>query len=137
MIVLWAAAILHLAQPPEPEPASPTAREIYVACSLHVRGVALVHDRPDPDRTYWIDSAGCHATALRALTLHVGDRTTGAGSRRTPPFCPPEALNLSVHDTRPLAAAYLAWFEQHAPEVAERPAFPAFLRAMIEQWPCR
>ena len=137
MIGVWAVALLQMVQTQEPEPASPTAREIYVACSLYVRGVGLVHDRPDAERTYWIDSAGCYVTAVRALTLHTGNRTTGTGSRRTPPFCPPDDLNVSVHDVRPLAAAYLAYFERHAVEVAERPAFPVLLQAMIERWPCR
>jgi hypothetical protein len=124
-------------QTQEPEPASPSAREIYVACSLHIREVGLIHARPNPESTFWIDSAGCYWTAVRALSLHTGDRTTGAGSNRTPSFCPPESLNVSVHDVRPLAAEYLIYFERHAAEVAERPAFPVFLRAMIERWPCR
>jgi hypothetical protein len=137
---VWTLALLSFAQSPpvEAEPANPTARETYVGCSLLVRDVNLADTRPEGERGYsrWFDASGCFWVAVGALIEHTGDPASGAGSNRSPAFCPPESLNLSVHDVRPLAAAYLAYFERHAAEVADRPARPVFLEAMLEKWPC-
>lgn len=133
-------ALMLAAQSPlvEHEPANPTARETYVGCNLLVRNVYLADDRPQGERGYarGFDAVGCYSVAARALSEHTKDRVSG-GSNRTPAFCPPTSLNLSVHDVRPLASAYLPYFERHAAQVADSPAFPVFLRAMVEKWPCR
>ncbi len=133
---VWAMAVLSLAQTQHPEPASPTARETYVGCSLLVQGTGLAPTRSDAERTYWLDSSGCYLVAVRALSEHSRDPVSGASSGRMPQFCPPESLNVSVHDVRPLAAEYLHYFERRAAEVANHPALPVFLQAMIERWPC-
>lgn len=140
MIAVWALALLSAAQNPlvERAPASPVARETYVGCSLLVRGVYLADSHGEGERggARWFDATGCFWVAVRALTEHTGDPASGAGSHSTPAFCLPESLNVSVHDVRPLASAYLAYFERRAGEIADRPAFPVFLAAMLERWPC-
>jgi Rap1a immunity proteins len=119
--------------------AHPTARETYVGCSLYVRGVSLHDSQPEGERGYarWFDASGCYLVAARALSEHTIDRRETGNRTVSPRFCPPENLNLSVHDVRPLASAYLAYFEHNARKVADRPAFPVFLQAMTETWPCR
>ena len=123
-------ATILAGQAAAPEREHPTARETYVACNLFLRGVHLENNGSDRD---WLGTSGCYWVAIRALSEHSWSPDSTITVRR-PYFCPPDSF--TIHDVRPLASAWLPWFERHARRIAGRPAFPEFLQAMIARWPC-
>ena len=120
------------------EPVRPTARDIYVGCSLLLVNVALDDRRPVGERGYarWFDASTCYLIAARALSEQSGNSAGRGQGNDHPSFCPPDWLNLSVHNVRPMAVAYLAYFERRAAAIADRPAYRVFVTAMRERWPC-
>ena len=105
-----------------------SARELFVGCSLLLRGDELENS---------LDSqkAPKHHSAV-TCTLETGYQLTFF-SGKSEGFCPPKDAGFVGNPIAAVAGVYLAWFERYAERVASLNGRPAMLLALKTTWPCK
>jgi hypothetical protein len=117
--------------PTLPKP-KPTARDLYIGCSLFVRHTDVASDGTGLSRPFSAAYCGSYSVAARAL---LGGRVkVGDNSRR---FCLPNDAQTAQEPAQVMAYAYIDFFENRVGHMATGPGFEAYLAAMIVKWPCK
>ena len=132
LAVLCLTTIANGQDVPSPEP---TARDLYVSCSLQVRDIDI--PKASDGKLQAIDPTRCTLNALAALGLRSG-RTEGSDNSRR--FCLPRDAQSQQQTANVMAYAYIDFFEQRITHIEGGPGKPgkeAFLAAMIVKWPCK
>jgi hypothetical protein len=117
-----------LSQQPSLQFEGPSARELYIGCSLVVRGDEL--DRPlDTGRAPRKHSAAtCMLETSYQLTFF---------SRKPEGFCPPSNASFDGNPNREMAGIFVQWFERYARRAAPFKGQTTMLLALKEKWPCK
>lgn len=111
----------------------PTARDVYVSCSLLVRNTDVSPSTKD-GRPLPYSSTVCSLYALAAMGLREGKSAAEDNGRR---WCLPKDAQSQQKTLETMAYAYIDVFESHFSRMASGPGREAFLAAMIVKWPCK
>jgi hypothetical protein len=124
-LLIFATAIAR-AQPAVP-PSLPTARDLYIGCSLVLRK----NDVPQAGKVPY-SAATCAVVSLEVMILHDG-RDLSGGKRR---FCLPLPKDEASHATE-MPRAYVEYYEAAGGRFAARDGKTVFIAAMLEKFPCK
>jgi hypothetical protein len=114
-----------------PEP-KPTARDLYVGCSLLVNDNDVLRNSSGKAERY--SAARCAGQGLSAITYREGWSQDKDNKYR---FCLPKTPEASQNPTRAMAYAYLEYFEANSFRVAAEDGQTNYTIAMIVKWPCK
>jgi hypothetical protein len=132
------AALADAPAPVSPQPTAsalprplPNARELYVGCSLYVRGDDVAKGRDGYATNY--SSVICGFQSLAAI---ANRESMIAGKNNALRFCLPKTAEATQDPTRAMAYAYLDYFERIGSRMADKDGATVFIVAMIDKWPC-
>jgi hypothetical protein len=131
LAILGSAVQANAQDVPKPQP---TARDLYVSCSLQVRDIDIPMDKEG--QLHRVDPTICTLNAFAAMGLRSGRTEGGDNSRR---FCLPNDAQSQQQTANVMAYAYIDFFETRVTRMEGGPGKPgkeAFLAALIVKWPC-
>lgn len=109
---------------------APTAREMYVACTLFVRDAEL--EVGPPGTMAKVAPTRCAMAGLSAVTFAEGHQPD-----RKYNFCLPKTAEMEAGRLRAMAIAYLDYFERRgAMANPGGDGIAAFTLAQVHRWPC-
>ena len=109
----------------------PTARDIYVGCSLFVNDADVPKDENGHFRAF--SGERCALYSLLAIRDRES-KVVGKDNRLR--FCLPHTAEVSQNPARAMAYTYIEFFETRSATLADKPGNTAYVLAMISKWPC-
>lgn len=109
----------------------PSARDLYIGCSLFVRQDDVLRDSDGRTRPY--SATTCGLQAIMAITDREGRSNTKDNRLR---FCLPGTAEASRDPATAMAYAYIDYFERVGSRLPGTDGRYVYVAAMIDKWPC-